>query len=56
MGWNIRCGAGVFFLKVSLYNVDDVGRICDDIVVGWVSYGLKLFVGLLRLVVGRPPF
>ena len=34
--------AGVFFLEVGLYDVYNLGRGCDDVIVGWVSYGLKL--------------
>ena len=50
-GWNVvRCIAGVFFLKVSLKDVDDLGWVGGYAIGGWVSdgfeFGLVFGVGL----------
>ncbi len=40
-GGMVRCSTGVFFLKVGLYNVDDLKWVCGYDVGDWVSYGFK---------------
>ena len=42
-GWNLVRGiAGVFSLKMSLQNVYDLWRRCEDVIIGWISNGFKL--------------
>ncbi len=38
----VRCVAGVFFLEVSLKDVDDLGWVGGYVIGGWVYDGFKL--------------